>query len=72
MGDRAVKKSDIIDIIERRRGEHIRTMQQYERGSAYDRAAAAQRELFDLLLEIERTEEEQRNQRREKHGNKRH
>lgn len=61
-----MKKSDIIEIIERRKGEHYETMRKYERGPAYNRACAARHELIDLLIEIEQTEEEQKEQRKKR------
>lgn len=59
-------KSDIIAIIERRKSERYETMRKYERGPAYNQACAARHELIDLLIEIEKTEEEQKEQRRRK------
>lgn len=63
-------KSDIIAIIERRKGERYETMRKYERGPAHDRACAARHELIDLLIEIEKTEEEQKEQRRQRRRTK--
>lgn len=61
-----MKKSDIIEIIERRIDRQSRTMREYERGYAHDYAAAARHELIDLLIEIEHAEEEQKEQRRQR------
>lgn len=61
-----MKKSDIIEIIERRKDERWDTMRKYDRGPAYERAVAARHELIDLLIEIEHTEEEQKEQRRQR------
>lgn len=47
-------KSKILEIIDRRISEQYKIIQEYERGSAHDRAQAAKVELIDLRIEIEK------------------
>lgn len=61
-----MKKSDIIEIIRRRASERYETARKYEQGAAHDQACAARHELIDLLIEIEQTEKEQKEQRRKR------
>lgn len=49
-----MKKSEVLEIIDRRIDEQCRIMIKYERGAAYDRAAAAKYELVDLKIEVEK------------------
>lgn len=49
-----MRKRDILEIIERRKGERWRTMQAYPKGAAHTNAAAAWHELMDLQIEIEK------------------
>lgn len=49
-----MKKSEMLEIIDRRIAEQCRIMIEYERGAAYDRASAAKYELVDLKIEVEK------------------
>ena len=49
-----MKKQEILEIIERRKGERWRTMRTYQTGAAHANAAAAWHELLDLQIEIEK------------------
>ena len=49
-----MKKTEILDIIDRRISEKYKIMYDYPKGSAHDRAYAQKYELFDLKMEIEK------------------
>lgn len=49
-----MRKTEILDIIDRRISEKYKIMRDYPKGSAHDRAYAQKHELFDLRMEIEK------------------